>query len=196
MAADDVERILASYASHHNSTGTDKTTSHAYGPLYGRLFAPMRERARRVLEVGVYSGASVLALADIFVNANVTGVDVTLSNVRFGSEHPRVRFVRVDGTDASAPRQLGGGWDLVLDDASHRFEDQLATFRLFAPLLQPGGMYVIEDINGSDPGYGAFREQLQAAAHALCDGAGVEWHDLRDVKGQFDDIVAVVRARG
>jgi 2-polyprenyl-3-methyl-5-hydroxy-6-metoxy-1,4-benzoquinol methylase len=194
-AAPTFEEVLNRHASSHCATGTDKTTGHAYGPLYTRIFEPLRTRARRVLEVGVYSGAAVLAMAEFFEDANVTGVDITLDNILFGVGHPRIKHVRVDGTDADATRALGGGWDVVLDDASHRMADQLATFRIFAPRMQPGGVYVIEDIDGRDEqALAAFQAQLGALVGALGPPgrARLEWHDLRSVKGQFDDIVATV----
>jgi predicted O-methyltransferase YrrM len=69
--------ILQRYASAHCESGTDKTTSHSYGELYSELFAPIRTSAKRVLEIGVYSGASVAALADYFEGAEVEGIDLT-----------------------------------------------------------------------------------------------------------------------
>lgn len=197
-AGDTFEAALARYASHHNESGTDKNTSHAYGPLYSRLFAPLRDTARAVLEIGVYSGASALAMADFFGAAQVTGVDITLQNLRFGRFHPRISFRQLDGTLPDAPAVLlggepGGFWDVVLDDASHRPEDQVASFRVWGPHVAPGGIYVIEDIDGAHAD--AVRAGLEGAASQLGGFEAVEWHDLRSVKGQFDDIVAVVRRR-
>ncbi len=190
------EDVLARYASDNNDTGTDKTTSHAYGPLYSRLFEPYRESARAVLEIGVYSGASVLAMAEYFGGARATGVDITLERVKFGRFHPRVAFRQLDGTTPSAPAQLlgghaGGFWDVVLDDASHKPEDQVASFVIWGPHVAPGGIYVIEDIDGKHGD--AVRSGLERAAAQLGGFDPLEWHDLRSAKGQFDDVVAVLR---
>jgi predicted O-methyltransferase YrrM len=187
------EAALAKYASTNNATGTDKTTGHAYGPLYTALFAPYKHSARRVLEIGIYSGASVAAMADFFVHARIVGIDITLANVRFGQNDPRITFRMVDGTSDDAPRLLGGAWDVVLDDASHRPEDQLRSFELFGPHVRAGGVYVIEDISGRDNGGAALQASLRAAATKM-GYAKFEWHDLRDRTGQFDDIVAVMYA--
>jgi hypothetical protein len=35
--------------------------------------------------------------------------------------------------------------NLVVDDASHTYEDTKASFETLFPLLQPGGIYAIED---------------------------------------------------
>lgn len=185
------EEALQRYASDHNDTGTDKTTSHAYGALYSRIFAPLREKARRVMEIGVYSGASVLAMADFFENANVVGLDVTLKRIKFGIDHPRIRYVLGDGTSpvmASiiSPRD-SDPFDVILDDGSHRLADQIASMKVFAPYLNPdGGLYVIEDIAGE------YRDAFEAAARNCSPPLRlVEWSDTRGVKRQFDDVVAV-----
>ncbi len=160
--------------------------------MYTRIFAPYRTRARRVLEIGVYSGASVLAMADFFERALVVGADITLQNLAFGRGHPRIRFRQMDGTNGDAPRLLGSAWDVILDDGSHRPDDQLQALRVWGPHLAPGGVMVIEDIDGRDDGATALREALAAEAKRL-GMEPLEWHDLRAERGQFDDIVAVVR---
>jgi predicted O-methyltransferase YrrM len=168
--------------------GTDKTTTHAYGPLYDALFGPYRERARRVLEIGVHTGASVLAFADFFVNATIDGVDIDYRDLKFGINHPRIAYYLLDGTSPDTAAKLGGSYDVIVEDASHRPDHQVASLDAFAPRLSPGGVYVIEDIG--DVGVRPRLEET-AARHGLA----MEWHDLRGVKGQFDDVVAVFFAK-
>ena len=188
-------QVLARYASHHNESGTDKSTSHSYGELYSRLFAPLRETASAVLEMGIYSGASCAALADYFTRAHVTGLDITLERLKFGTDHPRIQFRQLSCTAACTPRVLGGTWDVILDDASHDPADQLASFKLFAPCLRAGGLYIIEDISGQHEGGAWLRAGLTAACAEVGFQTPIEWHDLRHLRGQFDDIVAVMRPR-
>lgn len=183
-------KCLAAYAASHNERGTDKTTSHSYGDLYDSLFAPLRAAgAKRVLEIGVYSGASVLALADYFVDATVYGVDITLANVRFGTGHPRIKYVCADATLPSTTDDVEGPFDLVLDDGSHVLRDQLSSLRAFAPHMSPDGIYVIEDVASA-----SYRDDFERAADQCRPRMRlVGWYDLRYVKGQFDDIVAVFK---
>lgn len=191
--------LLTARASVDNAHGTDKNVTHTYGELYETLFAPRRDTASAVLELGVYSGASVLVWAEYFPRAAVVGADITLARVRFGADHPRIRLVQTDATvpaavDATraAAAELGvapdQGYDLILDDASHDPNHQVASARLFAPHLAPGGLYVVEDIAGEHAPF--VREGLERLAAEL--GLTFAWHDLRDRKGRFDDIVAVL----
>eukprot|EP00798_Chlamydomonas_sp_ICE-L_P029465 gene29468-5811_t len=192
------EAVLDRYASLNNATGTNKTTSHAYGPLYSALFGEMRDRGgergtpvKSILEIGVFSGASVQAFADFFPKAAVVGLDITLDNVVFGRDDPRVTFVKGDGTNSRFAECLGVHFDIILDDASHLPEDQVATLDAFSPFLNPGGLFVIEDIAGGKD-LPCLMENLEhvAGRHGLL---RAQWFDLRSVKGQFDDIVAVFR---
>jgi len=41
--------------------------------------------------------------------------------------------------------ELANELDLVVDDASHTYEQTKASFEILFPLLRPGGIYVIED---------------------------------------------------
>ena len=195
--------LFASRASVDNAFGTDKDTTHSYGALYEALFAPRRESARAVLELGVYSGASALVWAEYFTRASVVGADITLANVRFGADHPRIRFVQTDATvpaaiaaTSAAAAELGlapaglaaTAYDVIVDDASHDPNHQVASAELFVPSLAPGGVYVIEDIAGDRADF--VRSNLARIAERH--GLAFAWHDLRDKKGRFDDIVAVL----
>jgi hypothetical protein len=195
--------LFASRASVDNAFGTDKDTTHSYGALYEALFAPRRESARAVLELGVYSGASALVWAEYFTRASVVGADITLSRLRFGADHPRIRFVQTDATvpaaiaaTSAAAAELGlspavgaaTAYDIIVDDASHDPNHQVASAELFVPSLAPGGVYVIEDIAGDRADF--VRSNLARIADQH--GLAFAWHDLRDKKGRFDDIVAVI----
>jgi hypothetical protein len=41
--------------------------------------------------------------------------------------------------------ELANELDLIVDDASHTYEQTKASFEILFPLLQPGGIYLIED---------------------------------------------------
>jgi hypothetical protein len=41
--------------------------------------------------------------------------------------------------------ELADELDLVVDDASHTYEETKASFEILFPLLRPGGIYLIED---------------------------------------------------
>ena len=182
--------LLSKYSATANDHGTDKTTVHSYGDLYDATFEECRSKADVcVLEIGIYSGAFLQAVAEFLPEAQVDGIDVSLDRVRFGRSNPRIRMACLDGTAAASVEALQRSYDVIIDDASHLPADQVRTLDLFAPLLKPGGVYMIEDIND------ATMEEVRREVTTLADRHGLElaWHDLRDRKGRYDDIMAVLR---
>lgn len=125
--------------------GTDKSSlSHNYSPYYEMFFGPLRNEPLSIMELGVYSGASVRAWKEYFPNANIFGVDVTY--------HPQINEDRVFMIEADLSKQEDIDrlsvvpYDIIVDDAAHRGDHQVACFRTLFQSLKPGGLYIIEDI--------------------------------------------------
>jgi len=125
----------------HNS---DKGWYHHYGNAYDALFADRRYQVQRVLELGIFEGASLRAWADYFPEAKVWGVDLKVPET---PSHERITMLQ---GDAAGPKMLSklralGPFDVIIDDASHTIEDQLASLLGLWHALADGGLYVIED---------------------------------------------------
>ena len=139
---------------------TDKcATHHNYVELYDTFFEPMRNRAERVLEIGVYKGESVRMWEAYFPRAAIFGIDI-----KDTSRHETQR-IRTFVADQANREQLtrfidehGSGFDIVIDDGGHTMEQQQVSFGFFFPHLRSRGIYIIEDIHTSFPnlhqGYG------------------------------------------
>lgn len=181
--------VIAKYASYDNYSGTDKTTSHAYGEIYDSLFARYEGQEPRILEIGVQTGAFVQALSEYLPGARIDGLDIELRRLLYGHTNDRIRFIQHDANLPSALALLAPQYDVIIEDSSHLPADQLRMLDLYAPLLVPGGTYVMEDVADSN-----FAD-LQVQVPLLADkhGLELEWHDLRDRKQRFDDILAILR---
>jgi hypothetical protein len=90
---------------------------------------------------------------DFFPNATIYGIDVQ-PDTQFDDEDRIVTFL-CDSTDRSQVDRLmermnGKEFDIILDDGSHRLEDQIATLRNLYRFVKEGGTYVVEDVvNGA-----------------------------------------------
>ena len=169
--------------------GTDKVTIHSYGEVYDRVLAPHKETATSVLEIGVFSGASAVVWSEYFSNAQIHGIDITMAMVKFGLQNPRIHYRVVDGTRDNAPELLDNNtYDVIIEDASHLPDHQIATYRVFAPYMKKGGVYIVEDIHEQHAA--RVKNELQNLAEK--NNMRFEWIDLRHVKGRFDDIMAVI----
>jgi spermidine synthase len=121
--------------------GTDKCSeAHNYTAVYAELLNPVRNEPLRILELGVQDGASIRTWCDFFPRATVVGVDTA----KAPQKYPRYTHLQQDAVDP-LPGQPGS-FDLIIDDASHKSSEQMASLLQHAHRLKPGGLYVIEDV--------------------------------------------------
>jgi cephalosporin hydroxylase len=123
----------------------DKTLL-GYLPVYQRM-AEQIGPAGKVLEVGVRGGESLRLWQALFPEGLVAGVD---NDTEGPAVWPAGTVSIAAGQDdpemAKQARQASpGGYDLIVDDASHQGPLSQATFALLWPLVKPGGWYVVED---------------------------------------------------
>jgi 2-polyprenyl-3-methyl-5-hydroxy-6-metoxy-1,4-benzoquinol methylase len=187
--SNDLLKLIEKYSAVDNTYGTDKTTTHCYGDVYTSLLEPLKEEHVKVLEIGIYSGAFLQVLSEYMPNAQLYGIDITLSRVTFGKDHPRIQMFEMDGTKKETAMLLNTVFDIIIEDGSHLPMHQIETLDVFAPYLNIGGVYIIEDIDGQ------YENTLRPSLQQIADkyGLTMEWMDLRHVKGRFDDIVAVFK---
>jgi len=97
-------------------------------------------------------GASLRMWRDYFPNAEIHGLDIDKSVVE-GMREARICTWRCDQSSEMQLRTiiphlvLSGKFDLIVDDGSHKPEDQLLTFQMLGSLLDRRGLYIIEDVD-------------------------------------------------
>jgi hypothetical protein len=141
-----------------------------YFQVYHRHLSPFRDRPVHILEIGVYSGGSLFMWADYFgPKAIIYGVDIEPSCKVYESNQVRI-CIGDQGSQAfwrdfktTAPLI-----DVVIDDASHRPDHQILSFKELFPHLRAGGVYICEDIVRLKP-YNAFTAYANEIADALND---------------------------
>jgi hypothetical protein len=158
--------------------GTDKSSSHHdYLSFYEIFFAPLREEKITILEVGVYTGASLKTWEDYFPNATIVGVDITPGCKRF--ERGRTRIVLADQSNIEELTSLAiehGPFDLIIEDGSHMCEHQITSLRTLFPFVKPNGIYIVEDLQTN---YGSMLSSYQGIATTTCVEYLKRWVDLR-----------------
>lgn len=158
---------------------SDKNTHHSYGPFYEELLTPIRPRIHSLLEVGIAWGGSLKAWRDWLPGTRILGID----NHADPGPIDGVDQLKCDSTDATRmDHELAGRtFDVIVDDGCHWETEQIQTFNNLWPRLNPGGLYIIEDIQNVD----ASRETFEKL--------GGEVVDRRHVKGRQDDVLVVFR---
>lgn len=150
LPADDNFDPLTRLAIKH---GTDKWGPHFYTPVYHKLFAHLRDRPLRLLEIGVggyehkkVGGNSLAMWADYFPLGQITGVDIAEKQL---SLDPRIKVLRGSQVDPDFLNRVceeRGPFDIIIDDGSHIPKHVVASFAMLFPRLLDEGIYVIEDV--------------------------------------------------
>jgi hypothetical protein len=138
------------YAAH---TGKISDKWSLYLSEYERLFAAYRQRPIRLLEIGIQNGGSLELWAKYFEAAEaIVGCDIDprCADLRFGD--PRISVLVADANSTLGYKGIlerSDRFDVIIDDGSHRSSDIVRSFASYFPHLEPGGLYIVEDLHCS-----------------------------------------------
>ncbi|MEI8181030.1 hypothetical protein, partial [Aestuariivirga sp.] len=184
LGQDDLSRLAVLY-------GSDKNAGHSYTALYHRHFEALRGQAVKLLEIGIggyevpdAGGASLRMWRDYFAEGEIFGLDYHAKNI----SEERIRVFQGSQAD---PRVLAGlvdatggeGFNIIIDDGSHRSEHVTATFMMLFQFVKEGGWYVIEDTQtsywakyGTSETAGSRRLSMMELFKNLVDG--LNWREI------------------
>ena len=118
--------------------------------IYQELIHELKPDA--IVEIGINTGGSTLALAhicDLLGKGRVIGLDLNHDAVADEvRQHPRIKLVKGDACKVfGTVQKLIKRWDqvLVIEDSSHTFDNTVAILETYAPLIKPGGYFIVED---------------------------------------------------
>lgn len=142
-------RTLISTAKSIREVPLHASKPHVFYEIYEGYFSPLKNRPIVLLEIGVYQGESTKVFSKYFNNGTIVGVDIEKRDIDF-SGYPNVVYEQANQTSAAdlervAERRAPGGYDIIVDDASHIGLFSLFTLHHAFHRLKPGGLYVVED---------------------------------------------------
>ena len=127
---------------------TDKAWGHRYMDFYEQFFGPIRYDVRKVVEIGVYFGASTQTWLEYFPNATIYGIDCG-----YRPEVPlHDRFVYITKNallEEVYSTFADGEIDIMMDDGSHYMSHQQDALKYYWPKVKPNGYFVMEDLHTS-----------------------------------------------
>lgn len=135
---------------HLTDKGTIFAAKHGYGKYYDKYFSNFRDKEIKLLEVGIYKGNSIKAWREYFSKAHIYGIDAGFV-VPVDNDLNAFDKVRVDTIDVFKPEfesyvKKHGPFDIIIDDCSHKLDNQKVIFNTTFDYLNKGGVYVIEDV--------------------------------------------------
>ncbi len=101
-----------------------------------------------VIEIGTHRGGGALYLADLMNllgRGEVHTIDVESNYEGVVAEHPRIKIFHEGFEKYDLSQTDGYEKVLIIEDASHVYEDTLKALRKFAPVVSPGSYFIVED---------------------------------------------------
>lgn len=148
--------IGAKYDTHKSSQRKNVSSyrhCHPYTLFYESLFKNMKDDPLNIAELGILYGASLRMWREYFINANLYGFDYDINLINsylknFNTEQTVLREINVSDKNniIETFEGLRQQFDLIIEDTTHEFEDQIRVIESVYPYLKPGGMLIIEDI--------------------------------------------------
>jgi len=125
-----------------------------YNRLYPLYLEKYRTKKFRMLEIGLDSGAGSLMWREYFPCAKLYGLEYQTSTTQ---TQGAISITTIQGDQGNKTflegeflRQTGGNFDVIVDDGGHHYEQQSTSYIvLFEKALNPGGVYLLEDIETS-----------------------------------------------
>ena len=144
-----IKTLFEKYSNRETKKGTDKVLTHTYGDIYDALFTPRKNTTKNILEIGISGGFGLLCYAHYFKNATIYGIDIEDNIQADIKNHHRIKLFFDDAHKDSLIKSLPS-FDIIIEDASHELRDQITHFVEYSSLVKPNGVYIIEDIDGTN----------------------------------------------
>ncbi|HSX11033.1 MAG TPA: class I SAM-dependent methyltransferase [Chlamydiales bacterium] len=126
---------------------------HDYLSIYDQYFSSKRNNKLTLLEIGFGAGGSASMWEEYFPEASlhyIDNIDIDIHKVAHLSTRSHFHLGhQADESFLDSVVTQVEEFDIIIDDASHQMDDQIATLKYLFPYVKSGGVYVIEDLHTS-----------------------------------------------
>jgi hypothetical protein len=125
---------------------------HPFTAVYDLLFSNIKCEEIVMAEIGIYENNSMKCWREYFKHGLFYSFDNNEKYLKQARNHnlPNVFYSKVDVKNASSIsstfQKIDKKFDIILDDSTHEFEDQIRIIKSCYPFLKTGGYLIIEDI--------------------------------------------------
>lgn len=140
--------VLREYFEAHNEGNGIWKFDH-YFDFYHRYLSKFVGAPITLVEIGIFSGGSLQMWRTFFgPQVRIWGIDIEPACAAYATEGIEVFIGSQADREFLAGIRPGEGIDACIDDGSHVPEHQIASFEALFSRLNPGGVYICEDIHG------------------------------------------------
>ena len=122
---------------------------HPYTCFYDSIFNNIKNNKLKILEIGILFGDSIKCWNEYFKNAEIIGVDLSEQAKKTILQLNNTTFDTINVCDEKSIINIFdkyGPFDIIIDDASHKFNDQINVIKNAYKYLNNNGYLIIEDI--------------------------------------------------
>lgn len=166
--------LFAYFVSRRSGRPLDKWVH--YFLVYHQVLSAYRGQPVKVFEIGTYHGGGLDLLSHYLgPQAQVYGMDIEMGSERVGEPHTVIVGDQSDPDWLQRMSQAYGPFDIVIDDGGHTMKQQIVSAETLFPLLNDGGVYIVEDCHTS------YWERFQDAEQTFLDWVRDRIDDLNTV---------------
>ena len=125
---------------------------HDYSKFYEDYFKIIKNKKLNILEIGSFYGNASAALFFYFQKANIFSADIFPDLFSYSSE--RIKNFYTDSSKETSIEKhiikLNQSFDIIIEDASHSFKDQIISLFMLFDKLNPGGIFIVEELDFPD----------------------------------------------
>ena len=144
----------------------DPRHTHPYTLFYDGLFKNYRNKEVTIAELGILEGSSLLMWNEYFPNSKIYGFEYNEDLIKsFKQKYNNLTNISLhkvnvkdENNISEAFRKVNVQYDIIIEDTTHEFQDQIRVIRNVYKYLKPGGILIIEDI---------FKKYKEQAYYAL-----------------------------
>ena len=122
---------------------------HDYTRWYNFYLSSLRYNNFNLLEIGIAQGKSIKMWKEYFKNSKIYGIEINNSVINKELVKGCDIFIG-NQTDKKFLKEIAGkiqnGLDIIIDDGAQNTLDRIITFNYLFKKLNPGGIYVIENL--------------------------------------------------
>lgn len=132
---------------------TNERHCHPYTLFYNALFRNQKNNNLNIAEIGILNGSSLLMWREYFSNSKIYGFEYNndlINSFRKKYNNNNIILSNINVKDKNniknAFNNLNKKYDIIIDDSTHEFEDQINVIQNTYEYLNDGGILIIEDI--------------------------------------------------
>jgi hypothetical protein len=143
------------YATENYNTPNGSGHRHPYTSVYNFLFSSLRYQKIKLAEIGILDNMSMFCWREYFTNAELYGFEYNLKYLQLGKDsglnNTIYDFINVNSEESiNDCLSSHGNFDIIIDDSTHVFEDQIRFCNIAYKYLNEGGILIIEDVFRSE----------------------------------------------